>query len=663
MIVPILALVGFGTWFVLQEQRLARQEAIDSLQQSGTEFTEHLEATLPLIRWIQETHRSSELAPATWPEKVLTFSVDANGESVTPPIPKQPPLPTPGLHPWGRLNETLTLLWAKTHRATNTTERLKLAESFLAAQPPAPFAVLMGITKISSLIESYRVAPAQAMIEQLRADYPEPGHSEAGIPLSVLLDLQELQIVNQRIAAGKEAHDLLWRFGRRQLSHPTSWTRQILQHRITPNQLSPRCQQIQAQLLHRLDRIEDAQILHASLPPSEWQRWMNSAPMTPRWIDSQGSRFFVHPLPSSGRNQDFVAITQDGLAEDCRNAFASMPAGTEFQYAVSIRGQPVFPKEDAGPHPSAPEPADALHALVPSAAYPWLQARITLATPESFFARSRQRTRSLLLLMILASSTGLVGWLAQRAAFRRQVALGQMKSNFVASVSHELRAPIASIRLMGENLQSPNQAHQEQQKDYLKWISLECARLSALVENVLQFSRLETGRSNYTFEPVDIHKLFEETLRLMKPIAANADVALAWDLPAPDSTRSPAKAEAEWDGQAVHQALVNLVDNAIKHTPTKGTVNAYLDLTTDPRRATFTITDQGPGIPEADRDRIFSPFERLGSEETRRTKGVGIGLSLVQHTAQAHGGQVTIHDAKAKGSCFLLSLPLKPNLA
>ena len=128
--------------------------------------------------------------------------------------------------------------------------------------------------------------------------------------------------------------------------------------------------------------------------------------------------------------------------------------------------------------------------------------------------------------MAVSAAAALIGLLAAWRAFRQQLQLNELKSNFVSSVSHELRAPIASVRLMAENLEGGKIPEPRKQKEYFGFIVQECRRLSALIENVLDFSRIEQGRKQYEFEPTDVVALVRTTVKLMEPNAAEKGVRL-----------------------------------------------------------------------------------------------------------------------------------------
>lgn len=282
-----------------------------------------------------------------------------------------------------------------------------------------------------------------------------------------------------------------------------------------------------------------------------------------------------------------------------------------------------------------------------------------IADASHLYAQQRQRALWLVGVILVATIAAGIGFEQARRAFLRQLRLAEMKSNFVSSVSHELRAPIASVRLMAEGLESGRVSESAKQREYFRFIVQECRRLSALIENVLDFARIEQRRKEYDFEPTDLAVLVRETTELMSSYGAERAVTIECDIAASGGA-TELLSDIFLDGRAIQQALVNLIDNAIKHSPPGSRVIVGLTVTEhNPTLVQLWVEDQGAGIPAADHERIFERFYRRGSELRRETAGVGIGLSIVKHVAEAHGGRVLLRSAPGQGSRFTLELPLR----
>ncbi len=300
-----------------------------------------------------------------------------------------------------------------------------------------------------------------------------------------------------------------------------------------------------------------------------------------------------------------------------------------------------------------------------------------LASREKMLSAEQRRARLFGALIGAAVLAALAGLLAARRAFYQQHRLSEMKTNFVSSVSHELRAPIASMRLLAESLERGKISEASKKMEYYRFLVQESRRLTSLIENVLDFSRIEQGRKEYRREPADLEAILAETVKLMRPAAADKQVELAWN-PGP----GPAPL-LSCDGLALQQALINLMDNAIKHSPpgasvTIGLENCACDGRREGRAGTplpaaarterapcqpmirLWVEDRGPGIPPEEHEKIFERFYRRGSELRRETQGIGIGLTIVKHIVEAHRGRVLVRSAVGQGSRFTIELPVTP---
>ena len=281
-----------------------------------------------------------------------------------------------------------------------------------------------------------------------------------------------------------------------------------------------------------------------------------------------------------------------------------------------------------------------------------INVRAELADPDKLYAPLRSeigRAAGLIGAATLAAGSGL--WLSRRALHREQ-RLHSLKSQFVASVSHELRAPIGSVRLMAEALSSGT-VEGEAARTFHCLLAQEGVRLSALIENVLDFARIESGRKSYQFEETDLPALLRDTIALLEPRAAPRGISLRLEC-------APLSQVPEVDAPAIQQAVMNLLDNALKFSPDHGVITVTLT-NYGPAGWRLAIADEGPGIPPAEHKRIFERFHRLGNELRRETQGAGIGLSLVQHIAQSHHGTITVKNLTPKGTEFTLHFPWPNN--
>ena len=206
--------------------------------------------------------------------------------------------------------------------------------------------------------------------------------------------------------------------------------------------------------------------------------------------------------------------------------------------------------------------------------------------------------------------------------------------------------PLESIRLMAEALE------QDKATDPAKFhqlIASEGTRLSHLIENVLDFARIEDGRKRYYFEECDLAALIKHGVELLAPTAQQKLIKL-------DVSLKPITASV--DAEAIEQAVINLLDNAIKFSPEGGTVQVSSTELADHWQ--LVISDEGPGIPKDARERIFERFYRIGNELRRETQGTGIGLSIVKHVIEAHGGAIQVTNSRPGGTIFTLKIPIEP---
>jgi len=249
-----------------------------------------------------------------------------------------------------------------------------------------------------------------------------------------------------------------------------------------------------------------------------------------------------------------------------------------------------------------------------------------------------------LLLVVIALGLG-----ATYRVVKRESEMARLKSDFVANVSHDLKTPLSLIRMFGETLELGRAPDEATRREYYAVITRESERLTRLIDNVLDFSRIEGGRQRYELGPHPVEPLIHEVLDAFRyPLAQRGfklDVTVAPDLP-----------DALVDPDAIKQALANLVDNALKYSTERRRLG--IGARREGEWVVIEVADEGIGIPAGETERIFEKFYRIGRSETQGTRGSGVGLALVKHIAEAHGGRVSVESRPGQGSRFALFLPV-----
>ena len=236
---------------------------------------------------------------------------------------------------------------------------------------------------------------------------------------------------------------------------------------------------------------------------------------------------------------------------------------------------------------------------------------------------------------------------------RREFALSRMKTELVANVSHELKTPLALIRLFGETLLLGRVKDEAKMREYHEVIVRESERLSQLVANVLSFASLESGARPFQPERLDLRRAVEETLagyRLqLEGKGFHVDFEVSGDIPPIGLDRAGAT-----------QAFLNLLDNAVKYSPGRkeGGNGITVRLSSASGRVRLSVADRGIGISAGEREKIFDLFYRSPHVRTLGLPGSGLGLALVRHIAAAHGGSVEVESTPGEGSTFTLSFPI-----
>ncbi|MGV3531701.1 MAG: sensor histidine kinase [Chthoniobacteraceae bacterium] len=513
----------------------------------------------------------------------------------------------------------------------------ELMEQGIADVREAPTPVVYPLPPVpafpSPALELYEQARAAASVEESRrlldqAQQADPyALSASGLPLASLIEWERLQKVPEE--------DL-----------PTqieAFAQTIVA--THPSILTPEWLQRAASLLG--EKGHDAQLLDA------WQaRWRTEEQVrvvlrknavvldrasAPVWIQGEGQRWRAERAADS-KKWRLISLQQlQRIAGDaCRAASTELPPYATFQATLDtvallpVRTGETLARSDAGPF------------LITG----------ILHDADTLYAQQRQQTLWLAALLGCTILTAAAGTWLMHSSLQQERHVSALKSDFVSSISHELRAPVASIRIMAENLANGIVADESGSRKYHRLIADECSRLGTLIENVLDLARIERHAKSYHFAEVDLPALMEDAVRLLHPRAQQKRQELR-------ITIDPIDPPPVCDGLAIQQALINLLDNAIKFAPEETVIITHA--TSDgTAHWLLEVVDEGPGIPDGEQAKIFDRFYRIGSELCRETRGTGIGLTIVKHIAEGHGGSVSIANEPSGGARFTLRLPMRP---
>jgi signal transduction histidine kinase len=252
---------------------------------------------------------------------------------------------------------------------------------------------------------------------------------------------------------------------------------------------------------------------------------------------------------------------------------------------------------------------------------------------------------------------GILGivWLAVLTAMvalwknlHEQVVLSRKKDDFISAVSHELRTPLTSIRMYTEMLEKDWVKTDAKRREYYTTMRTESERLTRLVENVLDFSRIQRGKKRYDFTVGDVNECISDVVEIMHPYIERAGFVLEQRFEVLDAFA--------FDRDAVMQIVINLIDNALKYA--KDAEDKHIIIRTRKQKGyvVVEVEDHGPGISRSQQKKIFDAFYRCEDESTRQSTGTGLGLALVKRFAEAHRGFVELANIKPTGACFRVGL-------
>ena len=251
-------------------------------------------------------------------------------------------------------------------------------------------------------------------------------------------------------------------------------------------------------------------------------------------------------------------------------------------------------------------------------------------------------------LVCTAAAWGMVAWVLFRVAARQRETV-RLQRRFVADISHELKTPLALVRLLAETLRDGRVSDPPRVHEYHTTITREAERLSALLENILDYSRIESGQKQYEQTDCDIDEVARQAWRLFEPQFAGdgftAELEIEDDLPA-----------IRGDPQALGQLMINLLQNA--HRYSGDTKFVRLTVGREPENIVITVEDHGIGMSRSQTQRLGDSFYRAPDPRVRKTRGTGLGHAIIKHIITAHNGKLGVYSHPSLGSTFVVRLPL-----
>ena len=377
--------------------------------------------------------------------------------------------------------------------------------------------------------------------------------------------------------------------------------------------------------------------LLAEIPRSFWERGGRRHLML-------GDEVVLAAVLTSARREPVLAVLSRNEDALRRDVLAGALGGTEGPSLLAVIDRADRPVYSPGPLDQAER---VLTVPFGEALPTW---RVALYQPAGLSPRHAVARQAVLftgafacLLVVIVLGLG-----ATYRLVRRDSEMARLRSDFVANVSHDLKTPVSLIRMFAETLEMDRVRDEATRREYYGVITRESERLTRLINNVLDFSRIEGGRQRYDMRPGRVGPIVQEVLESFRyPLGQQGfklDVDVEAQLP-----------PVRMDEAALGQALANLVENAIKYSGDRRAVR--VTARRQGGEVVVAVADDGIGIAPGELGRIFDKFYRAGRSETQGRRGSGLGLTLVKHVAEAHGGRVTVESRPGEGSRFALHLP------
>jgi signal transduction histidine kinase len=636
IIVPSVVLVVLGLRMIAQESELAGKRLAEERQRTAAEFRQELLARLERVR-LQEASliaaRSDTARPARYQNPEVVLVARSDGGRLILPWEDAP-----------HSEETRPSLDAGAYgREVDEGERLELGGSQIeraAASYRRAARLARGANQTAyahlllarALARAGRRKEAVGLYEQLLS-LPLQAADEQGLPFSFYAAERLLEAGGAHEAVLGRLRDV-WDAVALMPPPALYFLRDLVGKLVGAAPDVPAreaAERLQEKALRGVQELEQALALQNDFPKLRPLHLTGKRPANadPPWVPYGEEMWLVSAAPATEQARPVVVAVRAG------QVLTSLEAGRRHPGIASFKLVPADSESDGEPLGQN---------------FPGLK---LVSTPRdggaSAEAWSPQSWFYLVTLLLVVGVNLFAAHLLWRDV-RRELRLAEMRSQFVSSVSHELKTPLTSIRMFAETLLLGRAADPRAQAEYLDTIVNESERLTRLLDNVLDFSKIEQGRKTYRFARTPLAEVVAASARALEYPLAQQGFELRVSA---EESVPPVRGDAD----ALQQAVMNLLTNAIKYAGESREID--LRLYRENGHAVIAVEDRGLGIAPEEQGRIFEKFYRVATPETESVPGAGLGLTLVAHVAQAHGGSVEVKSAPGAGSLFAIHLPLE----
>jgi signal transduction histidine kinase/tetratricopeptide (TPR) repeat protein len=361
-------------------------------------------------------------------------------------------------------------------------------------------------------------------------------------------------------------------------------------------------------------------------------------------IPFNGESCFCSTVPVNKGHWGLIINKEFILGNKVYPSIIENASQTDFSWEVSIADGEMLLQSEQPPGDAAP-----VFVAFPPELPSWTM-KFYPVDEGLFVSLFRPQEGIFLYIFILIAILLVFGLFFTLHTVNNELNLSRMKSYFMSTVSHEFKSPLTSIRQMAEMLMRQRVPTNERKVKYYTTILQQSERLSHLIDNILDFTKMEEGHKVFRFEQADIRPVVKDVVELFREITAGSGFKINLEI-------SDYLPKIIFDREAIGQVVYNLIDNAFKYSRESKVIDVRLFR--EDNDIVFSVQDYGVGIRKEDHEKIFSRFYRAGEELSHNVKGSGIGLAIVKQIVAAHHGEITVESSSGKGSRFSVKLPVK----